>query len=113
MNKTETEPDHRRWRNKRGEEKQLEPGEKRIIETDGAIRKSNTGKQGNVEEFECDPQKDRGLVTTNRGRWGGGRLISVRRRKRDFHDALKVRASLFILFGWSSKLIASLMTLSM
>jgi hypothetical protein len=41
-----------------------------MIETEGAIRKSSTGKWENVEKEggECDPQKDRGLVPTN---WGG------------------------------------------
>jgi hypothetical protein len=49
MNKKEMEP-HRRWRNKKG------GGEKRMIETDGAIRKSSIGKWQNVEEEggECD-----------------------------------------------------------
>ena len=38
-----------------------------MIETDGATRKSSTGKCENIEEEEgeCGPQKDRGVVTTN------------------------------------------------
>ena len=65
--KKETEPDSR-WRNKkRGKEEQLEQGKKRMIETDGAVKKSGTGKWENAEEEEgeCGPQMDRGLVTTN------------------------------------------------
>jgi hypothetical protein len=51
------------------------------------------------EEGECGPQKDRGLVTANGGE-GRFRLLSLRRRKRGFHDPLRVRpSSLFILFG--------------
>jgi hypothetical protein len=36
-----------------------------MIETDGAIRKSSTGKWENTEEEEgeCGPQKNHGLVT--------------------------------------------------
>ena len=41
-------------------------------------------------------------------------LLSLRRRKRGFHDPLRVGlSSLFILFGWSSNSIASLMSQSM
>jgi hypothetical protein len=38
-----------------------------MIETDGAVKKSSTGKWENAEEEEgeCGPQMDRGLVTTN------------------------------------------------
>jgi hypothetical protein len=46
-----------------------------MTETDGAIRKSSTGKWENVEQQDgqCGPQKDRGLVTTN----GGGGAAAV------------------------------------
>ena len=45
--------------------------------------------------------------------WGGC-LLSQRRRIRGLHDPCKARpSSLFILFGWSSNSVASLVSLSM
>jgi hypothetical protein len=49
-----------------------------MIETDGAIRKSSTGKWKKVEEGECGPQKDCGLVTTK----GGGSTFSKEAKHR-------------------------------
>jgi hypothetical protein len=66
-------------------------------------------------------QRGRGgsRMWSSKGPWGshhhwGRCLLSLRRRMRGFHDPHKARpSSLFILFGWSSNSVASLISLSM
>jgi hypothetical protein len=112
-NKKETDPD-KRWTNKNGgKEQQLEPGEKENDRNGWSYKEKQHREMG-------EHRRGRGRMWSSKGPWAshhyweGRCLLSLRRRKRGFHDPLRVRtSSLFILFRWSSNSIASLMSRSM
>jgi hypothetical protein len=107
-NKKEKEQDSRWWKRNGGGEEQLEREERRgMIETDAAKGKAalGNGRKSKRKRENVVLKRTVGYSPL----MGRRRLLSLRRRKRGFHDPLRVRpSSLFVLFARSSNSIAFL-----